>query len=300
MRKIYYIFNPTTRTYDRVYPNFAQRFLTILRRVLLFVIFGGLSFLLFDLLIETPSMKELQEENSRLLSQYRILSQRLDNAMEVLEDIQQRDDNMYRVMLNSEPVPQSVRNAGYGGTNRYDDLMDMSNSALVVETTQKMDMLAKQMYLQIKSFDELVSVSKEQEERLRHLPAIQPISNRDLKRTASGYGRRMDPIYKVPKFHRGMDFSCDIGTPVYATADGKVVSAKWKQGYGWTVEIDHGYGYRTLYAHLKSFNVKAKQNVVRGEQIALSGNSGKSTGPHLHYEIRYKGAPFDPTKFVKE
>ncbi len=297
MRKIYYIFNPTTRTYDRVYPNFAQRFLTILRRVLLFVIFGGLSFLLFDLLIETPSMKELQEENSRLLSQYRILSQRLDNAMEVLEDIQQRDDNMYRVMLNSEPVPQSVRNAGYGGTNRYDDLMDMSNSALVVETTQKMDMLAKQMYLQIKSFDELVSVSKEQEERLRHLPAIQPISNRDLKRTASGYGRRMDPIYKVPKFHRGMDFSCDIGTPVYATADGKVVSAKWKQGYGWTVEIDHGYGYRTLYAHLKSFNVKAKQNVVRGEQIALSGNSGKSTGPHLHYEVIEKGKPVNPINY---
>lgn len=297
MRKIYYIFNPTTRTYDRVYPNFAQRFLTILRRVLLFVIFGGLSFLLFDLLIETPSMKDLQEENSRLLSQYRILSQRLDNAMEVLEDIQQRDDNMYRVMLNSEPVPQSVRNAGYGGTNRYDDLMDMSNSALVVETTQKMDMLAKQMYLQIKSFDELVSVSKEQEERLRHLPAIQPISNRDLKRTASGYGRRMDPIYKVPKFHRGMDFSCDIGTPVYATADGKVVSAKWKQGYGWTVEIDHGYGYRTLYAHLKSFNVKAKQNVVRGEQIALSGNSGKSTGPHLHYEVIEKGKPVNPINY---
>lgn len=297
MRKVYYIFNPKTRTYDRVYPNFAQRFLTILRRVLLFVIFGGLSFLLFDLLIETPSMQDLQEENSKLLSQYRILSQRLDNAMEVLEDIQQRDDNMYRVMLNSEPVSKVARNAGYGGTNRYDNLMDMNNSALVVETTQKMDMLAKQMYVQIKSFDELVKVSKEQEERLRHLPAIQPISNRDLKRTASGYGRRMDPIYKVPKFHRGMDFSCDVGTPVYATADGKVVSAKWQQGYGWTVEIDHGYGYRTLYAHLKKFNVKAKQNVVRGEQIALSGNSGKSTGPHLHYEVIEKGKPVNPINY---
>ena len=297
MRKVYYIFNPTTRTYDRVYPNFAQRFLTILRRVLLFVIFGGLSFLMFDLLIKTPSVQELQEENSKLLSQYRILSQRLDNAMEVLEGIQQRDDNMYRVMLNSEPVSKVARNAGYGGTSRYDNLMDMSNSALVVETTQKMDMLSKQIYVQIKSFDELVKVSKEQEERLRHLPAIQPISNRDLKRTASGYGRRLDPIYKVHKFHRGMDFSCDVGTPVYATADGKVVSAKWQQGYGWTVEIDHGYGYRTLYAHLKSFKVKAKQNVVRGEQIAISGNSGKSTGPHLHYEVIEKGKPVNPINY---
>lgn len=297
MRKIYYIFNPATRTYDRVYPNLAQRFLTLLRRFLLFVIFGGLSFLAFFLLIETPSMKDLQAENSRLLSQYSILSQRLDDAMEVLEDIQQRDDNMYRVVLNSEPVSSTVRNAGYGGTNRYHELMDMDNSALVVETTQKMDMLAKQMYIQIKSFDELVKLSKEQDDYLRHIPAIQPIANRDLKRTASGYGRRIDPVYKVPKFHHGMDFSCDVRTPIYATADGKVVSAKWESGYGWTVELDHGYGYRTRYAHLHSFTVKRGQNVVRGEQIALSGNSGKSTGPHLHYEVVVNGRKVNPINY---
>lgn len=297
MRKVYYVFNPTTRTYDRVYPNLAQRFLTILRRILLFVIFGGLSFLMFYLLVETPSMKDVQEENSNLLAQYRILSQRLDDAMEVLEDIQQRDDNMYRVMLNAEPVSKVARNAGYGGTNRYDELMNMSNSELVVLTTQKMDMLAKQLYVQINSFDELVHMSSEQEDYLRHLPAIQPISNRDLKRTASGYGYRIDPVYKVRKYHRGMDFACDIGTPVYATADGVVVAAKWLQGYGRTVEIDHGYGYRTLYAHLNKFSVKKGQKVVRGEQVALSGNSGKSTGPHLHYEVVVKGKPVNPINY---
>lgn len=297
MRKIYYKFNPATRTYDRVYPNFAQRFLTILRSVLLFVVFGGVSFLCFYLLIETPSMKELQNENSELLAQYRILSHRLDDAMEVLQDIQQRDDNMYRVVLNTEPVSKVARNAGYGGTNRYDELMRMDNSELVVQTTQKMDMLAKQMYIQIKSFDELVKLSREQEDYLRHMPAIQPISNRDLKRTASGYGRRIDPVYKVAKFHRGMDFSCDLRTPVYATADGKIVSARWQQGYGWTVEIDHGYGYRTRYAHLHSFKVKPGQNVVRGELIALSGNSGKSTGPHLHYEVIVKGRHVNPINY---
>ena len=297
MRKVYYIFNPTTRTYDRVYPNLAQRFLTLLRRFLLFVIFGGLSFLAFFLLIETPSMKDLQAENSKLLSQYSILSQRLDDAMEVLEDIQQRDDNMYRVVLNSEPVSSTVRNAGYGGTNRYNELMNMDNSALVVETTQKMDMLAKQLYIQIKSFDELVKLSKEQDDYLKHIPAIQPIANRDLKRTASGYGRRIDPVYKVPKFHHGMDFSCDVRTPIYATADGKVVSAKWESGYGWTVELDHGYGYRTRYAHLHSFTVKKGQQVVRGEQIALSGNSGKSTGPHLHYEVVVNGKKVNPINY---
>lgn len=297
MRKVYYVFNPTTRTYDRVYPNLAQRFLTILRRILLFVIFGGLSFLMFYLLVETPSMKDVQEENSNLLAQYRILSQRLDDAMEVLEDIQQRDDNMYRVMLNAEPVSKVARNAGYGGTNRYDELMNMSNSELVVLTTQKMDMLAKQLYVQINSFDELVHMSSEQEDYLRHLPAIQPISNRDLKRTASGYGYRIDPVYKVRKYHRGMDFACDVGTPVYATADGVVVAAKWLQGYGRTVEIDHGYGYRTLYAHLNKFSVKKGQKVVRGEQVALSGNSGKSTGPHLHYEVIVKGKPVNPINY---
>ena len=211
MRKVYYIFNPKTRTYDRVYPNLAQRFLTILRRVLLFVIFGGLSFLMFYLLIETPSMKDVQAENSRLLAQYNILSQRLDNAMEVLQDMQQRDDNLYRALLAAEPVSEAARNAGYGGTNRYNELMDLDNSQLVVQTTQKMDMLAKQLYIQTKSFDEIVKISREQEQRLRSLPAIQPIANRDLKRTASGYGYRIDPIYNVRKFHQGMDFSCDVG-----------------------------------------------------------------------------------------
>lgn len=299
MRKIYYIFNPKTRTYDRVYPNTVQRILNILRHTIMFVIFGGLSFLCFYLLVETPSMKDVQAENSRLLAQYNILSQRLDEAMTVLQDIQQRDDNMYRVVLNTEPVSDAVRNSGYGGTNRYNELTDMNNSELVVRTTQKMDMLAKQLYIQIKSFDELVALSREQEDYLRHLPAIQPIANRDLKRTASGYGYRIDPVYKVRKFHKGMDFSCDIKTPVYATADGRVVSARWESGYGYTVEIDHGYGYRTRYAHLykNAFKVRPGQQVVRGELIALSGNSGKSTGPHLHYEVLLNGRPMNPINY---
>lgn len=297
MRKIYYMFNRATKKHDTMCAGWAQRLLMQLRSVVLFVVFGGLSFLCFYLVIETPSMRELQEENSKLLSQYKILSQRLDDAMGVMQNMQERDDNMYRVVLNAEPVSKAVRNAGYGGTNRYDELMDMDNSQLVVQTTQKMDMLAKQIYIQIKSFDELVGLSREQEDYLRHLPAIQPISNRDLKRTASGYGRRIDPVYKVPKFHNGMDFSCDMRTPVYATADGKVVSTKWKQGYGWTLEIDHGYGYVTRYAHLHSFTVRAGRNVVRGEQIALSGNSGKSTGPHLHYEVIVKGRHVNPINY---
>ena len=279
MRKVYYIFNPDTRTYERVYPTFAQKFLTNLRRLLLCIIIGGLSFLVFYFFIDKPTVREFEHENSQLLAQYRILSKRLDVAMQVLQDIQQRDDNMSRVMLNAEPVSEAARNAGYAGTNRYDELLKMDNAELLVETTQKVDLLEKQLYLQIKSFNELVALDKDAEVRLRHVPAIQPISNRDLKRTASGYGYRIDPVYNVRKFHRGMDFACDKKTPIYATADGVVESAKWMSAYGYTVIIDHGYGFKTLYAHLldKKFLVKSGQKVVRGEQIAWSGNSGKST-----------------------
>lgn len=299
MRKVYYIFNPDTRTYDRVYPNLAQRLLTILRRSMLFIIFGGLSFLVFHIFVDKPSVEKLENENSQILAQYEILAKRLDNAMLVLKDIQQRDDNLYRVMLDAEPLSSDVRDAGYGGTNRYDELLKMDNSELLVETTQKLDLLEKQLYLQIKSFDEIVALDKDSKTRLRHTPAIQPISNRDLKRTASGYGYRIDPIYNVRTYHKGMDFSCDKKTPVYATADGVIESAKWMSGYGYTVVIDHGYGYKTLYAHLldKKFMVKKGQKVVRGEQIALSGNSGKSTGPHLHYEVIVKGRHVNPINY---
>ena len=299
MRKVYYIFNPDTRTYERVYPTFAQKFLTNLRRLLLCIIIGGLSFLVFYFFIDKPTVREFEHENSQLLAQYRILSKRLDVAMQVLQDIQQRDDNMYRVMLNAEPVSEAARNAGYAGTNRYDELLKMDNAELLVETTQKVDLLEKQLYLQIKSFNELVALDKDAEVRLRHVPSIQPISNRDLKRTASGYGYRIDPVYNVRKFHRGMDFACDKKTPIYATADGVVESAKWMSAYGYTVIIDHGYGFKTLYAHLldKKFLVKSGQKVVRGEQIAWSGNSGKSTGPHLHYEVKVKGQNVNPINY---
>lgn len=299
MRNKYYIFNPDTRTYDRVYPNFAQKFLTNLRRVLLFTIFGGLAFLAFNIFIDKPSVEKLESKNSQILAQYEILSRRLDEAMLVLQDMQQRDDNLYRVMLDAEPLSPAARHAGYGGTNRYDELLKMDNSELLVQTTQKIDLLEKQIYLQTKSFDEIVELDKDTKSRLRHTPAIQPISNRNLKRTASGYGYRIDPVYNVRTFHKGMDFSCDKNTPIYATADGVITSAKWRSGYGYTVEIDHGYGYRTLYAHLidENFIVKPGQKVVRGEKIALSGNSGKSTGPHLHYEVIHKGEHVNPINY---
>lgn len=297
MRKVYYIYNPKTRTYDRVYPTVRQRALSIARRLFVGMGLGAASFIILLLIFGSPSEKELRIENSRLLAQYNVLSHRLDEALGVMSDIQQRDDNLYRVMLQADPIADPVRKAGYGGTNRYEELMDMANADLVVNTTQKMDMLDRQLYIQSQSFDEVVALCKEHDDMLKCIPAIQPVSNKDLKKTASGYGVRVDPIYKTTKFHEGMDFSANIGTPIYATGNGTVTKAGWQSGYGRVVVINHGYGYETLYAHMNKINVRVGQKVTRGEVIGEVGNTGKSTGPHLHYEVHVKGRVVNPVNY---
>ena len=298
MRNVYYKYNEKTKTYDRVYPNLRNRLLTYLRNLLVFSSLGVAGYFATVLILGTPeSATDLRNENARLESQYHTLSQRLDESLEVMEDIRQRDDNLYRVMFMAEPISENVRNANYTGTNRYEAFEDLENAELVIATTQKMDMLARQLYMQSQSFDEMVEFYKNHEDMLSHLPAIQPVANKELKRTSSGYGYRIHPIYQTRIFHDGMDFSCDIGTPVYATADGVIKKAKWESGYGYTVLIDHGYGYETRYAHLKSFKVRPGQKVVRGETIALSGNSGRSSGPHVHYEVLQRGRPVNPAHY---
>ncbi len=298
MRNVYYKYNEKTKTYDRVYPSMRNRLLTYLRNVTIFLALGFMGYFINVLILGTPeSVADLREENTNLEAQYRVLSQRLNESLEVMEDIRQRDDNLYRVMFMAEPVSSDVRNATYTGTNRYEEFEKLENAELVIATTQKMDMLARQLYIQSQSFDEVVEFYKNHEDMLSHLPAIQPVANKDLKRMASGYGYRIHPIYQTRIFHEGMDFSCDIGTPVYATADGVIKKARWEKGYGYLITIDHGYGYETRYAHLKSFNVKPGQKVIRGETIALSGNSGRSSGPHVHYEVLQKGRPVNPANY---
>ena len=297
MRKVYYIYNPQTQTYDRIYPTLRQRALSILRRLFYVMGLGAGCFIVLLLIFGSPSEKELRIENSRLLAQYNVLSRRLDDAMGVLQDIQQRDDNLYRVILQADPVSPAIRQAGYGGTNRYEELMDLANAKLVVNTTQKLDVLSKRLYIQSKSFDDVIDMCKNHDEMLKCIPAIQPISNKDLRQTASGYGTRIDPIYGTTKFHAGMDFSAHPGTDVYATGNGTVVKVGWETGYGNTIEIDHGFGYLTRYAHLQGFNTKVGKKVVRGEIIGKVGSTGKSTGPHLHYEVHVKGQVVNPVNY---
>ena len=297
MHKVYYIYNPKTRTYDRIYPTLRQRVMSYLRRLFVGMGLGAGSFLLLLLVFGSPSEKDLRVENSRLLSQYHILSSRLDEALEVMQLLQQRDDNLYRAILQSDPVAEGLRTPNYGKTNRYEELMELANARLVVNTTRQMDLLERQVYMQSKSFDEVVDLCRRHDEMLACIPAIQPVANKNLRQTASGYGNRIDPIYKTVKFHAGMDFSAFTGTPVYATGNGTVRKAGWEGLYGNCIEIDHGFGYLTRYAHLHKLEVRAGQKVVRGQTIGRVGSTGKSTGPHLHYEVHVKGQVVNPINY---
>lgn len=296
-RKTYYLYNPNTLDYERVYPSTKDRLFSVLRHLSTGIAFGIATFFIMMHVIDSPQESQLRKENKLLQTQYEVLDLRLNNAMEILDDIQQRDENLYRAIFQAESIPESVRKSGFGGTNRYKHLMELSNAELVVSTTQKMDMLRKQLYIQSNSLEELIEIGKNQEERAKCIPAIQPISNKDLRQTASGYGVRIDPIYRTPRFHSGMDFSAKVGTDIYATGDGKVTMAGWKQGYGNCVMIDHGYGYQTLYGHMSKFKVRVGQKVKRGEVIGAVGNTGKSTGPHLHYEVIVRGRYDNPSKY---
>ena len=297
MRKVYYIYNPKTRTYDRIYPTMRQRVMSYLRRLFVGMGLGAGSFIVLLLIFGSPSEKDLRMENSRLQAQYHILSSRLDESLQVMKGLQQRDDNLYRVMMQADPVADALRTPSYNKTNRYEDLMELPSAKLVVNTTQKMDLLERQLYIQSKSSDEVLALCKKHDEMLECIPAIQPVSNKDLKQTASGYGTRIDPIYKTVKFHSGMDFSANVGTPVYATGNGVVRKAGWEGLYGNCIQIDHGFGYVTRYAHLSKIDVRVGQKVVRGETIGKEGTTGKSTGPHLHYEVMVKGQIVNPVNY---
>lgn len=261
------------------------------------VCIGIVFFLVFFYFFPSPRESQLKQQNRNLEAQLQVLNSQVDQMQIVMKDFEQRDENLYRVLFGAEPIPLSVRMGANKRIAYYDSIARMTNSQLASDLTVKVDLLAKETYIQAKSYDELLELAKTQEVRMENLPAIQPVLNKDLKRTASGYGMRIDPVYHVRRFHAGMDFSAPIGTDVFATGNAKVVFTGWKQGYGNTVELDHGFGYTTVYAHLYKIIVRKGQNVKRGDVIALVGNTGKSTGPHLHYEVRYQDKPVDPRNF---
>ncbi len=295
--RVFYRYNPSTEKYERVYPSLASRIWIAVRNTLLAgccltVIFGIIYYL-----IDTPREKLLRQENEQLRDEIDILNRRLDISVEVMSDIMTRDDNFYRVIMGAPRMSKSQIYAGLDNENRYRYLNHLQDAELIKNLTKKMDILDRQIYTQTKSLDELQQLARDNKDRINHIPAIQPVPQKFMKQMASGYGYRRDPIYGTSKFHEGLDFAAERGTPVYATADGEVRMAGWQSGYGNLIEIDHGYNYVTRYAHLSKFRVKPGTKVKRGDLIGEVGNTGKSTGNHLHYEVRYKGSPQNPLNY---
>mgnify|MGYP003292172057 CR=1 FL=1 len=296
MKKKYKI-NPDTLELERIDHGIGYW----LRQTGLYIMGGvviGVIFLyLFLIFFPSPREKQLIREKEALSTQLENLNRQVDQMQIVMTDLQQRDDNLYRVLFGAEPIPLSIRQGTKRKIEYYEQLSRMTNKQLSADLALKVDILEKEIYVQAKSYDEVLDMAKNQEIRMENIPAIQPVMNKDLKRVASGYGMRIDPVYHVRKFHQGMDFTAPTGTEVFATGNAKVKFAGWKQGYGNTVILDHGYGYETLYAHLYKALVRKGQKVRRSDIIALVGNSGKSTGPHLHYEVRLNGKPVDPRNY---
>lgn len=298
MPKSKYKFNHETLSFIKVQTSIMQKIWKGITYIMATLVITIVYYAIYASFFDTPKERGMKREKEELLVQFDLLNGKYDQLEAVLKDIQQRDENIYRTIFEAEPIPYSIRNAGIGGSDRYSELEDLSNSEIVIESSRKVDNLAKQFYIQTKSFDEIISMAKTMEERNRCRPSIQPIANKDLTRVASPFGIRIHPFYKVLKMHTGMDFTAPTGTEVYATGEGVVVDVdRSKRGYGNTVIIDHGFGYKTLYAHLSEILVRPGTKVRRGAVIGLVGNTGMSMAPHLHYEVRMSDNPINPINF---
>lgn len=292
-----YKINPETLAMEQVENGLGYWLRQTGIYILAGIILGIIFLYLFLTFFPSPREKQLQREKEAMASQLEVLNRQVDQMQIVMTDLQQRDDNLYRVLFAAEPIPLSIRQGTQRKISYYEQIAQMTNHQLSADLALKVDVLEKEIYTQAKSYDEVLEMAKTQEIRMENIPAIQPVLNKDLKRVASGYGMRIDPVYHIRKFHQGMDFTAPTGTEVYATGNAKVSFVGWKQGYGNTVILDHGFGYQTLYAHLFKPLVRKGQKVRRSDIIALVGNTGKSTGPHLHYEVRLNGKPVDPRNY---
>jgi len=298
MAKTKYKYNPHTLSYEKIKLSSWQKIRKGLTYIIVFILVSiGIVIISYNVF---SSPKELMQarEIEYLKDNYKRINKALAQYEDVLNDIAERDDNIYRVIFEAEPIPSNIRKSGVGGVNRYSDLEGYVNEDMVIKTSKRLDQIAKELYVQSKSYDEVIELATNKEEMLAAIPAIQPIPNKNLKRMASGYGYRIHPVYKTRKLHTGMDFTSPTGTEIYATGDGKIISVKKsRRGYGMHIIIDHGFGYKTLYGHMSKFNVRRGQVVKRGDVIGFVGSTGTSTAPHLHYEVIKDGKKINPINF---
>jgi len=297
-RQKHYIFNQLTQNFEVLEMSRARK---VLRFVLILLAFLGIAVIFAILLFtffKSPKEKMQARELEYMKLQYEIMNDRLDNLEVLMADMEQRDNNLYRVMFEADPIPSSLRRSGFSGADRYADLYGYKNSTQVVSAARKLDVIASQLYNQSVSYDTLFALARNKSAMLAHIPAIFPLKGTDIKYISSYFGHRPDPIYKVEKFHSGIDFSAQMGTEAYATGDGVVYDVeKGHWGYGNMVTIDHGFGYKTRYAHLQKAAVRKGQKVKRGQCIGFIGNTGKTTGVHLHYEVLKNDVQIDPINF---
>lgn len=291
-------YNPKTLSYEEVRVSFGRKALRVVLWLAPNVLVAVLLTFLFTRQIDSPENRDAAEEIARQERELKRIQNDLDVSLKALKEVQGRDEEMYRKALHAKEFPEELRMMGTGGSDRYAYLSDLPNSELLKSTSKKLDELERTLYAQSLSFNELGKLVQQKEKMVQCIPSIQPVRNTELKRPIGGFGWRIDPIYHTRMMHAGVDFTADRGTEVYATGDGVVVqvqSRRW--GYGLNIIIDHGFGYKTLYAHLSKFEVKEGQKVKRGELIGLIGSTGKSTGPHLHYEVIKDGVKVNPVGF---
>jgi murein DD-endopeptidase MepM/ murein hydrolase activator NlpD len=297
MAKVKYYYDPETLSYRKIETNNGH-----ITKLVVMVVFGILiamftGFIVLSQFVKTPDHMAVENELENLKLNYELLNKRLDESAEILEQMQDRDNNIYRAYFEANPIPEEQRKAGFGGVNRYKYLEGYDNSELVINATKKIDILSKQIVVQSKSLDEIVELAKEKEAMLASIPAIMPVKKEDLSYVASGFKWRMHPILKIRKFHKGMDFKAPTGTPIYASGNGTVIRAQRSATFGKVVYIDHGYGYRTIYAHMSKIKARRGQKVKRGDLIGYVGNTGRSVAPHLHYEVHKNGRAVNPINY---
>lgn len=295
-RRKFYLYNPETDNFERFYPSIKDRALTFLWIFLVAAVLAVGFYLLIFYLFETPTVENLTEENRELHQQYSMLERRLDASIKMIGEIQNRDSNFYRVLLQMDPERVGDTYPDVFRLTSRPGMRNMGDSKLVDQLLRRIDTLDRQLLHQAISFNRIRDVAMHNQDKLDHTPSVLPINIKDYT-MSSGYGIRIDPVYKSHKFHAGLDFAADMGTQVFATADGVVSYADNKSGYGYCIDIDHGYNYITRYAHLSKILVPAGKKVKRGELIGLVGSTGKSTGPHLHYEVHFKDKPQNPINY---
>ncbi len=301
MGKTKFRYNPLTLSFERIEYSLPQKIAKVAIKfgysLLIASVFVGTYSIFFD----TPKEKILKRTNAEIRLNFELLENRIADANSVVDIIQRRDNHIYRSIFEADTIPSTIRLGGYGGSSRYNRFEAISNPEPVIRTLNMLDQLTWKVYIQSKSFDEVVEMAKNKEKMVLSIPAIQPVAVKDLVRMSDDFGYRRDPFTRQIKLHTGIDFAGPIGVPVYATGNGVVVEANFSFfGYGNQVVVDHGFGYKTRYAHLHKMNVQVGQEVVRGQQIGTLGNSGRSTGPHLHYEVILRNNPVNPLNYFND